>query len=40
MKNFGKYDDIEALMMQLVSVSKTSRIIEVNAAHEDGTGDM
>jgi hypothetical protein len=40
MRKSGEYDDIEALMRQLVSVSKTSRKIEINATHEDGTRDM
>jgi hypothetical protein len=40
MRESGEYDTIEALTMQLVSISKTSRKIDTNGAHKGGTGDM
>ena len=40
MRKSGKYDNIKALKIQLVSISKTSRKIEINRAHEGGIGDM
>jgi hypothetical protein len=40
MRKSGEYDDIEALTMQLVNMSKTSRKIEVNVTHEDDTEDI